>query len=232
MSNIIEARVGSGLAGTPLKNAVLRAIIRARKKGLPSQFSGNKFSAVHRKTNMGKLKLLLIASVFLFANGAVFARVFTSGENSVELSDKDGSIAKICRNGNAIASPADVAFAMRFIGKNGEYVYIDSSDFGNFRFDGDTARWGGCKKIPSLKFSLKITAQNGEFRFRPKACGLPKDLALEYIEAPRVSVPFDNEILFPFSEGVLASREQKSTRKAFHFASPDSPNVGYYPGLV
>ena len=227
-----QAGGGAELGGISLENTAWRALISDRKKGLPSQFSGNKFFAIHRKTNMEKLKLLLIASVFLFANGAVFARVFTSGGNSIVFSDKDGSIAKICRNGKDIASQADVAFAMRFIGKNGEYVYVDNSDFGDFRFDGNTAMWGGCKKIPSLKFQLKIAAQNGEFRFRPKASGLPKNLTLEYIEAPRISVPFDSEILFPFSEGVLVGDEQKNTRKVFHLASPDSLSAGYYPGIV
>jgi hypothetical protein len=148
---------------------------------------------------MNKLYLNIL---LLFCSIHSFAYIINSGVNSIEISPKNGAVVNVLKNGKSVATSPNVAFAMRLIDKDGNYVCLDNSNFKDFKFVSSTAIWSGCEKYPDLKVSMKVSTSNGDFRFRPRVDSIPNDLILEYIEAPRLNVPLKNELLFLWSEGL------------------------------
>ena len=120
---------------------------------------------------------------------------------------------------------------LRFLKPDGSFLYVDDSAFAKFAFDGTRAKWSQCSAVAGLEFSLEISGANGGFRFRPQISGIPENLLPDYIEAPRVCVPLKNELLSPWSEGMLVLDREKRNRKRLHLEFPDKLRTGYFPGI-
>ena len=177
------------------------------------------------------MKRLFLSVAIVILSFELFAIVLKSDKNSIELSDSNGALLNVLKDGTSVAVASETSFVLRFIDKQGNYVVLDNTNFKTFKFENSTAYWSGCDKFPQMKVSLKVSASNGEFRFRPKVDGIPENLILEYIEAPRVNVPIKNTLLYPWAEGLLVGDNQKNQRKQYHFGFPDG-SEGYYPGCL
>lgn len=154
-----------------------------------------------------------------------------SGADTLFISTKNGALVGLESGGAQLLEKSQRAFVLRFLKPDGSFLYVDDSAFAKFAFDGTRAKWSQCSAVAGLEFSLEISGANGEFRFRPQISGIPENLLPDYIEAPRVCVPLKNELLSPWSEGMLVLDREKRNRKRLHLEFPDKLRTGYFPGI-
>ena len=154
-----------------------------------------------------------------------------SGADTLSLSPKNGAVVGLRRASAELLAKSERAFVLRFLKRDGSFVSVDDSAFAKFSFGGNRAKWTECAAVNGLEFSVEVKSANGEFRFRPRVDGIPDGFLLDYIESPRVCVPLKNELLSPWSEGMLVLEREKRNRKRLHLEFPDKLRTGYFPGI-
>lgn len=158
--------------------------------------------------------------------------VLENGESRLVLSEKNGALLAFRHRGGDLLAEAERTFVLRFLQRDGEYCYLNDSDFASFRFENGRGVWTDCRIFPGMSVSLEIRCAEEEgFRFRPSVSGIPDGLLPDYIEAPRVCVPLEHELFYPFSEGMIVREKEKRERGLRHLKFPDDCGTGYYPGV-
>lgn len=160
----------------------------------------------------------------------------TSGKSRIEFSPENGTIRDFTFDRVQLAVPASEAFSLRLVNGRGDRVRIGANEFSDFQWNcADGAlheSWSGGTTYPDLAVEMTVRpGDDGFFCFRTTVRHIPADMELELIDAPSPAVPSDRELFCPYSEGVLANRTQKTTRKPVSMGGPDESKDMIYPGV-
>ena len=156
---------------------------------------------------------------------------FSNGTETLAFSAENGKLISYVSDGIELLEPSEQAFVLRFLDENDDFLTITENDFQPPQKRGNLICWDGCSRFPSLKFSLEVKNGTGGFRFFSKVSGIPDTLKLDFCEPVRVTIPFDDQLLVPTSEGYLANRVMKSWRPVYHWNSPEMWKMTY-PGFL
>ena len=157
--------------------------------------------------------------------------VFANGGESLTFSSENGKLISYFSDGIELLEPSEQAFVLRFLDENDEFLTITETDFQPPQKKGNLICWDGCSRFPSLKFSLEVKNGNNGFRFFPRVSGIPNILKLDFCEPVRITVPYDDQLMFPTSEGYIANRARKASRPILHWDSPVVVKMTY-PGFL
>ena len=131
------------------------------------------------------------------------------------IDEKYGAVESLKLLGNEALADKLSLFTMRFRNLNGGSICAESLDAKSVIFGEGVAefsRFGGVLDGVCVKIYFCSTGE--EIRWGAEVGGVPSELALEYIELPRICLPrlIDNnasggKILFPYDEGILLTDE-------------------------
>lgn len=78
-----------------------------------------------------------------------------SGGDTLFLSPKNGAIVGPKRGGTELLAKSERAFVLRFLKRDGSFLYVDDSAFASFSFAGNSAKWSGARRWKGLNFRSK-----------------------------------------------------------------------------
>ena len=81
------------------------------------------------------MKRLFLSVAIVILSFELFAIVLKSDKNSIELSDSNGALLNVLKDGTSVAVASETSFVLRFIDKQGNYVVLDNTNFKTFKFE-------------------------------------------------------------------------------------------------
>ena len=156
---------------------------------------------------------------------------FSNGTETLAFSAENGKLISYVSDGIELLEPSEQAFVLRFLDENDDFLTITETDFQPPQKKGNLICWDGCSRFPSLKYSLEVKNGTDGFRFFPRVAGIPETLKLDFCEPVRITIPYDDQLLVPTSEGYIANRVTKAWRPIYHWDSPEMWKMTY-PGFL
>ncbi len=153
-----------------------------------------------------------------------------SAENiEIFIDVKGGIISSLLLGGKERIAHACPIFNARLRDKNGECYYIDSTMVTGAMVKNDLVYNGFDEPFSGI--TITVMPRESEYiSWEIKACGVPSEYALEWIELPKICLPrlLENDpnggkILFPYDEGIIVTNEALLPRY-----EPEFPMSGAY----
>ena len=149
-------------------------------------------------------------------SSASAALEFKSGGATLRLADGNGAVEFLCgTDGVGRLVSATEAFTLQLLDGKGEPTRLKSSDFAFEGFSrveraerveksphalhGQTITW---RHANGLIVRMEVTAEGGEFRFKPSVESIPAGMMLEWFDGPQIHVSAEKTLFWPYVDGV------------------------------
>ncbi len=144
--------------------------------------------------------------------------VWAGPELTLTLDRARGRILSGTRAGRELLMPSLEAFSLQLRNRVGDAVLLRESDFADCGYADGVFEYRGCPALPTLNVELRIRQRERFIAFSNAVAGVPADWALEWIDAPQVSVPKDRTLFQPLHDGVLVTDPdvRNHTALAYH----------------
>ena len=172
---------------------------------------------------------ILAAVALAFAATCGAAIEFKSSGATLRLSEKNGAVESlVAQDGAERAVPAAEAFTLQLLDGKGEPTLLKSSGFA-FSREGGRLAW---RHSNGLRVDMAVSAEGGEFRFRPSVEGIPAGMLLEWFDGPQVCIASDRTMYWPYWDGVeMNDYTRQSYRPAGYRERFVGGGVPLYPGF-
>ena len=129
-----------------------------------------------------------------------------------------GRILEGTRNGHALLLPSQQAFLLLLRHRSGDSALLRESDFELCRYADGVFSYEKCASFPEITVELTIRCSPRFISFTNAVAGVPDDWALEWIDAPQVTVPKDRTLFQPLYDGLLVTEPDRRnhTSWAYH----------------
>jgi len=156
--------------------------------------------------------------------------VLSSDGNTFTLSEKNGALKSLRREGEELLLPSSECFVLYLRDTMRDELQLFSSGFPEFLCDGGMLQFAGHPEFPSIRVSIRLRTEQGNLYLLPEITGVPAGMTADHFELLPVTFAADSELLYPFSEGVLVAKPGE-----FEFNQVTFPDRfywwGYYPGI-
>ncbi len=172
---------------------------------------------------------MLAAVTFAFAATCVAAIEFKSAGATLRLSEKNGAVESlVAPDGAERAVPAAEAFSLQLLDGKGEPTLLKSTGF-SFSRDSGRLTW---RHSNGLHVEMDVSAEGGEFRFRPSVEGIPAGMLLEWFDGPQVCIASDRTMYWPYWDGVeMNDYKRHAYRPAGYRERFNGGGDSLYPGF-
>jgi len=157
-------------------------------------------------------------------------RVLKSGSSVMKFAAGNRAILSLKANGVELLKKSNQFFTLGFRNAAGDPVLIGSR---RFKASGDEKqfKFSAHPAFPSIRVTVEIRTENGFYYFRPSVAHREKELILEWIDVPQLTVSHQGNLFWPWSEGCLID-DSSLFHKTWPLSPLGFPN-GYpphYPG--
>ncbi len=172
---------------------------------------------------------MLAAVALAFAATCGAAIEFKSSGATLRLSEKSGAVESLmAQDGAERAVPAAEAFTLQLLDGKGEPTLLKSTGF-SFSHEGGRLTW---RHSSGLRVGMEVSAEGGEFRFRPSVEGIPAGMLLEWFDGPQVCIASDRTLYWPYWDGVeMNDYKRHAYRPAGYRERFNGGGDSLYPGF-
>ncbi len=157
--------------------------------------------------------------------------IIAAEDREMTFSGENGAVTSFVFNEKELVVKSKELFTLYFRDRSKERKLFPllGSAFADFSRKENNLIFSGNPAYPSLRVEIAIRIEDGFFYFRPSVTGIPREITLERIDAPQITVSNEGQVLWPYSEGVLVNNAARFDFLPATF--PDKFYCGYYPGF-